>query len=219
MLVLLSGCSNQLQGAKITDEKMRNYITALKSIRESTPEFLENIGTLNPGAKDIAKETKALIIKAGFPDQDAFSSVNAKILTIYRSLSRKAEPEFQLKAIESVQKSDQQALDAILADPEISEIRKSEILAIKEKVAQAHKVSMEHLRDVPMDEHGYTIDDQESIEVVRKYQDTLEALLPPSGKKAQALALDSLKRDFEQNISKQQEHIIKLQKGATVNEE
>lgn len=219
MLVLLNGCSEQLQGEKITEEIMHNYISALESIRESNPEFLKKIGTLNFGSENIEKATKALIIKAGFSDQDEFRSINGKILTIYRSLNRAAQPEARLKSIESVQKSDQQALDAILADPEISEIRKSEILAIKEKVAKAHNVSMAHLRDETMDDPSYTFDDKDSIEVVRKYQSTLEELLPPTGEKAQSLALESLKSKFEQESNDKQEAVIKIKKGSTMGTE
>ncbi len=66
---------------------------------------------------------------------------------------------------------------------------------------------MEHLRDVAMDDSGYTLNDKDSVEVVRKYRDTLEELLPPTGEKAQLLALERLKSKFEKESNDKPETV------------
>jgi hypothetical protein len=209
LAVIFTSCSEGFQGPKITDKKMQHYLSALEEIRDIDPALIKPISNLHP---DVTEEGRAIleddrvekiVTKAGFSDVRDFKNVNGKIVSIYRSLNRSSSSPESIEQFDSVQKQDEAKLDAMLASPGLSEDAKKRIREGYLKASKAHEKSREYLEKQSHQDDSFVMQDESSVEIVKKYKDQLDNFFYVDRNKAHAAALEKLKKEFADRFADQ----------------
>lgn len=199
-LFMLIGCSNPLEGKRISEEIMQKYLVALHNIKTSHPGLMKKLGTLQLRESSSTEEIEQSAVQAGFDDGAEFLAVNGKILSLYHAIRSRQEYDARLETIRSLHKQDQERLEAILENPAVSDKVKSEIQWQKERMDDAHNRTVEHLKE-NHDEETFTEADGASVALVEQHMVELRKILHEPEENGDPGAIKKLEAEFRESLS------------------